>query len=93
MWSAIDQPMNPLDVHRHAEPEHELGVHPRRAVGAARFGVDPLDVFEEQLVLLAPRRVEPGGPFVVAGPRHVQYPAGHRDIDVVVGEFTDQRED
>jgi hypothetical protein len=21
-----------------------------------------------------------------------QYPAGHRDIDVVVGEFTDQRE-
>jgi hypothetical protein len=23
------QPGDPLDVHRHAEPEHELGMHPR----------------------------------------------------------------
>jgi len=51
------------------------------------------DLLEQQRVLLATRRVEPVEPLVVARPRHVQYPAGHRHIDVVGGEFTDQRED
>jgi hypothetical protein len=31
-------------------------------------------------------------PLVVARPRHIQHPAGHRDIDIVGGEFTEQRE-
>ncbi len=76
------------------EPERELGVHPRPAVGAARLGVDTFDVFEQQLVLL--RRAAdftPGTPFVVALAAHAKDPAGHRDVESVVGEFTDQRED
>ena len=47
------QPGDPLVVDRQPEPEGQLGVHPRRAVGAARLGVDVVDVFEQQLVLLA----------------------------------------
>ena len=33
-----------------------------------------------------------GLPFVIAGPGHAKHPAGHRDIDTVVGEFVDQPE-
>jgi len=55
-----------------------------------------LDVFEQQRVLLRPRRVQPRQPFVVSRSGHVQHPASHRDIEIqigVVGKFTDQRED
>ena len=87
------QPGDPLEVHRQTQPEGQLGVHPRGSIGASRLGMNVSDVLEQQCVLLTSWRVEPGYPFVVARPRHVQHPAGHRDIDVVVGEFTDQRED
>jgi hypothetical protein len=50
-----------------------------------------LDLLEQQLVLLIARRRRPTEPVVVARARHVQHPTGHRDVDVVVGEFTDQR--
>ena len=76
------QPGDPLEVHRQAQPERQLGVHPRRTVGAARLVVDLSDLLEQQLVLLASRRVESSQPLVIARPRHVQHPAGHRDIDV-----------
>jgi hypothetical protein len=90
--SLAHQPSDPLEVHRQAQPEGRFGVDARRAVGAARLFVDPADLFQQQLVLLTSRRVEPSQPLVVARPRHSQHPAGHRDIDVVFGEFTDQRE-
>jgi len=87
------QPGDPLEVHRQTQSEHQFGVYPRRAVSPARLLVDPSDLFEQQFVLLASRRVQPRRPLVIARPRHIQHPAGHRDIDVVCGEFTDQRED
>jgi hypothetical protein len=54
--------------------------------------VNPADVFEQQRILLGTRGIRAADPVVIARSRHVQDPAGHRDIDVVVGEFTDQRE-
>src|SRR5882757_584495 len=54
--------------------------------------VNLADLFEQQLVLLDTWRIETTEPVVVAGSRHIEHPAGHRDINVVVGEFTDQRE-
>jgi hypothetical protein len=70
------QPGDPLDVHRHAVPEHELGVHPGRAVGATQFGMNPLDMFQERLVILMARGVEPRQRLLVFRPRHVQHSAG-----------------
>jgi hypothetical protein len=90
------QPGDPLEVHRQSQAEHELGVHPRGTVRAARLLVNLLDMFEQQRILLRPRRVQPRQPFVVTRSRHIQHPASHRDVDIgigVVGEFTDQRED
>jgi hypothetical protein len=52
-----------------------------------------LDVFERQLVLLYPGRPHPGDEFVVALAADAKNPAGHRDVEAVVGEFTDERED
>jgi hypothetical protein len=50
-------------------------------------------VLEKQLVLLcASRLLHPGSPFVVCLAPNIQYPAGHRDVESVVGEFLDQRE-
>jgi hypothetical protein len=65
---------DPLEVHQQAQPEGQLGVDTRRAVGAARLFVDSADVFQQQLVLLASRRVEPSQPLVVARPRYIQHP-------------------
>ena len=86
------RPHGALVVDRQLQADRQLGVDPRPAVGAARLGVDAFDVLEQQIVVLPTLRRRPRQPFVVAGPRHVQHPAGHRDIDVVCGEFTDQRE-
>ncbi len=75
------------------ESQREFGVHPRRAVGAAGLLVDLLDVFEQQLVLLV-RAAIPAGAASRSSPigDTLKHPAGHRDIESVVGEFTDQRE-
>ena len=78
---------------RQAEPEGQLGVHARPAVGAAGLLVDLLDVLEQQLVLLRADRLRPREPFVVALTTNMEHPTGHRDVETVVGEFTDQRED
>jgi hypothetical protein len=80
-------------VDHQAEPEGELGVHPRPAVGAARLGMDAFNVLQQQLVLLGTRRTHPRTPFVEALAAHAKDPAGHRNGEAVVGEFTDQRED
>jgi hypothetical protein len=55
--------------------------------------VDRLDVLEQQRVLLSASGFGPAQPVVLARARYVEDPAGHRDIDGVVGECTDQRED
>ena len=66
---------------------------PRRTVRAARLMVNLFDQLHQVLVLLFPARGGPACPVVVTRPRHVQHPAGHRDVDTVVGQFTDQRVD
>src|SRR5215213_6716231 len=91
--SLTHQPGDSLVVDRHAEPEGQLGVHPRPPIGAARLGMNTFDVFEQQLILLHPGGLHPGAPFVESLAAHAQYPTGHRDVETVVGEFTDQRED
>jgi hypothetical protein len=50
-------------------------------------------VLEQQLVLLDPGRLHPGDKFVVTLAADAKNPAGNRDVETVVGEFTDQRED
>ena len=64
----------------------------RRSVTATRVCMDLLDLLEEQFVVLVPRRQRAILPFVIAGTGHAEQPAGHRDIDIVVGEFMDQPE-
>ena len=86
------QPGDPLVVDRQAQPEREFGVHPRPPVRAARVGMDLFDVLEQQRILLFPRRGRPAGPGVIAGPGYLQHSAAHRDVDPVVGEFSDQPE-
>ncbi len=60
------QPGDALVVDRQAEPQRQLCVHPRPSVGTARILMNFLDVLEQQLVLLGPRGLHPGSPFVVA---------------------------
>ena len=86
------QPRDALVVDRHAEAEHQFGVHAWPSVGAAGFGVTTFDVLDQQLVLLRPGRLHRGTPFVECLAAHAKNPAGHRDRVSVVGEFTDQRE-
>ena len=50
------------------------------------------DLFEQQFVILFPHGCRAVLPFVVARPGHAEQPAGHRDVDTVVGEFMDQPE-
>jgi hypothetical protein len=52
--------------------------------------VDLFDVFEQQFVLLVPRRRRPVSPYVISGSGNAQQPAGHRDVESVIGEFSDQ---
>jgi hypothetical protein len=54
--------------------------------------MDPLDVLEQQFVLLIAGRRSSFIPFVVAGARYSVNSAGHRDINTVVGEFMNQPE-
>ncbi len=80
-----------LGVDRQPESHGQLGVHAGRPVCLhVRVCVDFLDVFEKQFVLLFPRRRRPVFPFVVSGSGNAKQPAGHRDIDIVIGEFSDQ---
>jgi hypothetical protein len=64
----------------------------RASIRAAGIVVDFLDVFQQQLILLGAGGAEPGSPFVVALAAHTKDPAGHRDVEPVVGQFMDQRE-
>jgi hypothetical protein len=76
---------HPLEVHRQAQPEHQLGVHPRRPVCLPRFLMDLSDLLEQHFVLLGARRFRPRQPLVIAGAGHAQHPTSHRDIDITVG--------
>jgi hypothetical protein len=87
------QPGDPFVVDRHPEAEGELGVDPRPAVGSAGLFMDLADLFDQQGVLLLPRRRGPTEPVVVARAGYPENSTGHRDINTgigVVGEFADQ---
>ena len=64
-------------------------VHAGRAVRAARVVVDLFDDLGQQVVVLLTGRGGPAEPVVVTRSGDAQHPAGHRDFNVVVGEFTD----
>jgi hypothetical protein len=55
--------------------------------------VNQFDLLEQQCVFLNARRIGPADPVVINRARHIEHPAGHRDINIVVGKFADQRED
>src|SRR4051794_2038672 len=74
------------------QPEGQFGVHPRRPVRISRLLVDFGDVFQQQFVVLVAGRRWTVVPFVVARAGNAEQPAGHRDVDTVVGEFMDQPE-
>jgi hypothetical protein len=84
------QPADSFVVDRQTETEGEFGVHPRPPVGPAGVLVDGDDLFRQQRVLLLPGRCGSAPPVVVARPGHAQNSTGHRDIQTVVGEFSDQ---
>lgn len=54
--------------------------------------MDLRDRFDELVVGDLTGRLWAAAPFVVAGPRHVQHPAGHRDGNTVGGGLEDQPE-
>ena len=87
------EPLDAFAPDPYALSEAELGVHPWRAVGVARSGVDVADDLD-QLQIRPPARgggaVAPG---VVAAGRDAEDPAGHRDRNVVGGELADYRVD
>ena len=86
------QPGDPLAAApARPRPEPQLGVHPRRAVGAPRLAWISMIVSVSEAS--ATSRAEGGGrPLVEARPRDPQDPAGHRDGDAVRGELLDQPE-
>ena len=86
------QPGDALTPAPQAESETELGVDPRRAIGAARVAVDLRDRRDQLLVRDLAGRRRAAAPLVVAGPRHLKDPAGHRDGNPVGGELEDQPE-
>jgi hypothetical protein len=66
------EPGHPLLVHDQAEPESQFSVHPRGPVRFSRLLVNFGDAFEQQFVLVLPRRGRPVTPFVVPGPGYTQ---------------------
>ena len=86
------QPRDPLAAHPHPEPEPELGVHPRRPVGAAGVTVDVHDRVGQIGVLKVPPRRCPVPPLIEPRPRDLEDPAGHRDVEPVAGKLLDQPE-
>src|SRR5687767_10865831 len=73
------EPFDALAVDLLAQPEGEFGMHPRRAVAAARVGVYLSDYFSEFFVAEFTRRLGPAEPVVISRCRHLEYSAGHRD--------------
>jgi len=67
------QPGDPLVVDHQSQPESQLGVNLRPPVGSARLGVDWVDLFGQQLVLLFSGRRRQRGPLVVSRAGHIQY--------------------
>ena len=86
------QPCDALLADVNAEPEPQLGEHPRGSIGAAGVAVNLPDRRRERLISDRPRRRRARRPLVVAGLRDLQEPAGHRDGDTVSGELLDQPE-
>lgn len=90
--SAAHQSGDPLAPAPQTQAKTQLGVHPGRSIGATGGGERGPDLIFQVRVGDQPRRRRPAAPFVVSRPGHPQHPAGHRDIDPVVGELTDQPE-
>lgn len=81
-----------LPADMNAEPEPQLGLDPRRTVGASRVAVNLSDRRRQRLVRVHARRRRSAPPVVEAGGRDVQEPAGHRDGNTLRGELLDQPE-
>jgi hypothetical protein len=88
----LHAPPDPLAGQSHALPEPELVMHPRRAVGPAGGRVDHTDLIRQMRIGQVACRRSATAPIVIARARHLQHPAGHRDIDAVSGKFMDQPE-
>jgi hypothetical protein len=65
---------------------------PADPVGLPRRDVDVVDRVQQVGVVEVTRRRRPPEPLVIAGLRHLQDPADHRDRKTAVGEFMDQPE-
>ena len=70
----------------------KFGVDARRAVDAAVSAMDLHDALDQLSILDSTSSRDIGRPLVVARAGHPQHPAGHRDVDPVGGELTDQPE-
>ena len=86
------QPGDPFPADPDPHPEPQLGMDPGGSVGTARHGVDVDDGVRQISVLEITCRGWSVAPLVVARPRDLQDPAGHRDVEAVVGELLDQPE-
>ena len=86
------QPGDPLAADTDLPAQPQLGVHSRRAVAASGLGVDVHDLVGQVRVVDVAVGRWPVTPLVVARSGHLQHPAGHRDVDAVAGELTDQPE-
>jgi hypothetical protein len=88
------QPFHPLAAHRELRgAQAQLGVHPWRAVGAPRVGVDGADDLDQLEIGSVAGAGGPFAPGVEAAGGHVQDPAGRGDGDAVGGELSDHRVD
>jgi hypothetical protein len=86
------QPGDPFAPTPDAQPQAQLGVHPRGAVGATGLFVHRGDGRGQLGVRYGPDRRLPADGLVVGRTRQVQHPAGHRDRKVVGGQLLDQRD-
>jgi hypothetical protein len=86
------QPGHPLATDPQTHPEPELGMGSWGSVGASRHRVDVHDRVAQIGVLKIAVGQVSIVPLVVARSGDPEHPAGHRDIDPVVGKLADQPE-
>ena len=86
------QPRHPFAAGPNPATQPQLGMNARCAVGAARGPMHLADLISQHRVIDIASRRPATEPLVVARPRNLEHPAGHRDIDTVSGKLLDQPE-
>lgn len=86
------QPRDAFATDPDPERHLQLGVDPRGPIGAAGHGVDVDDSVRQVGIGGVAVRQRSSPPLIEPRSGHSQHPAGHRDINPVVGEFLDQPE-